>query len=347
MSAGSGSTAETVSLAYGPDRSRWQQNYTGNGITETTDYIGDFLELVTSGGVSDYRHYIYAGGEPVAVVLAQKFRGQYAQLFPIRSSGSVANITNSSGAVDVQESFTPFGNRRNPTTWSGAASNSDLTTAAGTSREAYSFQTQLGLWMGMNHMNGRVQDAVTGRFLSADQRGTHLNNTQSLNRYSYVTNNPLTFIDPTGFELSCLYNLKYTFIDTTFPDGSSGGSSFNAVPVGVLCVYIPDSPLGPSGSAGKQRKRRSSGSNNSPKTMPQTDPQTKPQTKQTPCTGWLRAYMGPPSKSQISGADIVGTVGVLTDTGASIATLLDETGLKYYRSRGRRRERSAICGGTD
>jgi hypothetical protein len=36
--------------------------------------------------------------------------------------------------------------------------------------------------------------------------------------------------------------------------------------------------------------------------------------------------MAPPPTSHISGADIVGTVGVFTDTGGSIATLLDETG---------------------
>jgi RHS repeat-associated protein len=66
------------------------------------------------------------------------------------------------------------------------------------SREGYTFQTVLGS-MGLNHMNGRVQDAVTGRFLSADPQGTNPINTQSYNRYSYVNNNPLTLTDPTGF----------------------------------------------------------------------------------------------------------------------------------------------------
>jgi RHS repeat-associated protein len=198
-SAGSGSTAETVSFAYGPDRSRWQQSYTGNGTTETTDYIGGLLELVTSGGVNDYRHYIYAGGEPVAMYSRKSTGVITFSYFLSDHQGSLADITNSSGTVDVQESFTPFGNRRNPTTWTGAASNLDLTTAASISREGYTFQTQLGLWMGMNHMNGRVQDAITGRFLSADPHGIIPTNAQSFNRYSYVGNNPLSFTDPTGF----------------------------------------------------------------------------------------------------------------------------------------------------
>ncbi|MGC1730901.1 MAG: RHS repeat-associated core domain-containing protein, partial [Steroidobacteraceae bacterium] len=106
---------------------------------------------------------------------------------------------NSSGASVVNESFTPFGQRRNPRTWSGAASNSDLTTAAGITRQGYTFQTQLGLWMGMNHMNGRVEDAITGRMVSADPHVPDRTNAQSYNRYSYVNNNPLSQIDPSGF----------------------------------------------------------------------------------------------------------------------------------------------------
>jgi len=60
--------------------------------------------------------------------------------------------------------------RRNAATWSGPETNTNLTTIAGTSREGYTFQTALGLWMGMNHMNGRVQYLSTlslGEFANA------------------------------------------------------------------------------------------------------------------------------------------------------------------------------------
>ena len=56
----------------------------------------------------------------------------------------MSDFTYSSGSSVVNESFTPFGQRRNPTTWSGAASNSDLTTAAGITRQGYTFQTRSG-----------------------------------------------------------------------------------------------------------------------------------------------------------------------------------------------------------
>jgi RHS repeat-associated protein len=56
--------------------------------------------------------------------------------------------------------------------------------------------------MGLIHMNGRVQDAVIGRFLSPDPIVQFPFFSQSFNRYSYVLNNPLTFTDPSGFELN-------------------------------------------------------------------------------------------------------------------------------------------------
>src|SRR5207302_7150550 len=52
---------------------------------------------------------------------------------------------------------------------------------------------------GLVHMNGRLYDPLTGRFLSADPVVQELDNLQNLNRYSYVLNNPLSMTDPSGF----------------------------------------------------------------------------------------------------------------------------------------------------
>jgi RHS repeat-associated protein len=49
------------------------------------------------------------------------------------------------------------------------------------------------------HMNGRVYDPWTGRFLSGDPLVQDPVNGQSYNRYSYVVNNPTNLTDPTGF----------------------------------------------------------------------------------------------------------------------------------------------------
>ncbi len=48
-------------------------------------------------------------------------------------------------------------------------------------------------------MNGRIYDPTIGRFLQADPIIQDPYDTQSLNRYSYVMNNPLSYTDPTGY----------------------------------------------------------------------------------------------------------------------------------------------------
>ena len=58
----------------------------------------------------------------------------------------------------------------------------------GVTREGYTFQTVLG-GMGLIHMNGRIEDAVTGVFLSADHFMSDPMNTLSYNHYSYANNN--------------------------------------------------------------------------------------------------------------------------------------------------------------
>ena len=48
-------------------------------------------------------------------------------------------------------------------------------------------------------MNGRVYDPLLARFMSADPTIPVVEDGQSLNRFSYVFNNPLSYTDPSGF----------------------------------------------------------------------------------------------------------------------------------------------------
>jgi RHS repeat-associated protein len=190
---------EEVQFSYGPYRQRWKQIYTSPTPTETTYYVGGLMDVVFVSSTTNYRHYVYAGSEPVAVY-SRTAAGVNTMSYMLEDhQGGVSAIASNTGAMDVNESFSPFGTRRNPTTWSGAPSTTDLNTIAGLSRQGYTFQTWLGQSMGLNHMNGRVQDAILGRFLSPDPHIPDPSDAQSYNRYSYVTNNPLPYTDPTGF----------------------------------------------------------------------------------------------------------------------------------------------------
>jgi RHS repeat-associated protein len=60
----------------------------------------------------------------------------------------------------------------------------------------------------LTNLNGRIYSSDGhGIFLSPDPRIPDPTNTQEYDRYSYVDNNPLTFVDPTGFDArSCMPN---------------------------------------------------------------------------------------------------------------------------------------------
>ena len=53
--------------------------------------------------------------------------------------------------------------------------------------------------VGLVHMNGRIYDPASGRFLQAAPIVQSPGNSQSYNRYSYVMNNPLSLTDPSGY----------------------------------------------------------------------------------------------------------------------------------------------------
>jgi RHS repeat-associated protein len=65
---------------------------------------------------------------------------------------------------------------------------------------------------GLVYMNARYYDPEIGRFLSPDTIVPDALNPQSLNRYSYVANNPLSNVDPTGHELGSVFMFVYTVI---------------------------------------------------------------------------------------------------------------------------------------
>ena len=192
------SGSESVQFAYNHNHERWRAIYSGTAGAETTYFVGGLLEKVNTAGANEFRHFIFAGGAQVAVYSRTSAGAITLHYLREDHQGSVAAILNSDGTSYAKESFTAFGNRRSSCTWSGTPTNGSLTAINAVTRHGYTWHTALGA-MGLNDMNGRIQDAVTGRFLSPDPYIPSPGNTQSYNRYSYVMNSPLTLVDPSGF----------------------------------------------------------------------------------------------------------------------------------------------------
>lgn len=182
---------------YTPSGQRWRQAYKTANVTYTQIYIGSLLEKVTQGANVDWRHYVFAEGQAVALY-SRKSSGVNTLSYFLRDAlGSVDVISNSTGAVTVRESFGAFGQRRG-TAWSGAPSAGDLSTINGLTRRGYTGHEMLDS-TDFIHMNGRVYDPFIARFVSADPFVDGALNTQGWNRFGYVGNNPLSASDPSGF----------------------------------------------------------------------------------------------------------------------------------------------------
>lgn len=115
------------------------------------------------------------------------------------ASSGAPSYAHDGEAKDSLFSYDPWGQRRDPLDWSGppaatSGSNPDatLTPRGFTDHEMLDD-------LGLVHMNGRIYDPLLGRFLSADAIVDGVYTLQGYNRYSYVHNNPLSKIDPTGY----------------------------------------------------------------------------------------------------------------------------------------------------
>jgi RHS repeat-associated protein len=195
----------SAQFSYGASRARYKQvavTAAGGSLpagTETTIYIGGLFEKVTKpSGVLEYKHYVLAGKEPVAIKTLRSNSANDVRYLHKDHLGSVDAITNESGAVVLRLSNDAFGKRRNPGTWAGTPTASQWSSIAAITHRAFTFHEGLDN-VDLIHMNGRVYDPLIGRFISADPIIQAPLMSQSLNRYSYVMNNPLSMIDPSGY----------------------------------------------------------------------------------------------------------------------------------------------------
>ncbi|WP_250655568.1 RHS repeat-associated core domain-containing protein [Alkalimarinus coralli] len=183
----------TINYLYGPDDARFYQHKDANGELSETIYIGGGIyEEETVAGVTTLKSY-------VGDFLIDKRQGEtVTQTYTLRDHlGSVDTVVDDDVTDDLQASviersfFAPFGERvedaRAGTTLEPVTDDRGFTD--------HEHMDEVGLI----HMNGRVYDPVIGRFLSADPYVQAPYSSQSYNRYSYVWNNPLSAVDPSGY----------------------------------------------------------------------------------------------------------------------------------------------------
>ena len=204
---------QSSTFSYGVDRARYKQvRKTGSTVNSTVLYIGDLLEKETVGATNTWRHYVRARGRMIAQV-NRVGTTNTTQYLHRDHQGSVVEITNgTTGAIEQSLAFDPWGLRRNPANWAPLLPLPAPFGGTQLTERGYTGHEHLDN-IELIHMNGRVQDPVLGLMISADPFVQAPYHSPALNRYSYVWNNPVSLVDPSGFQVENIEIPQYCIID--------------------------------------------------------------------------------------------------------------------------------------
>jgi RHS repeat-associated protein len=186
----SGST--TTTYTYNGDGLRLQAS-TGSQASKKTNYLWDVnaatgvtddqpaqIALERDGNNALLRRYVY-GARRISMT-----SGGSAYYYHYDNLGSVANVTNATGASMWTEQYEPFGSIRTETKNNNSA-------PANFMKFAGEYQDATGLY----NLRARQYDPATGRFLTLDPAPASTGSPY-VSSYVYVANRPTVLIDPTG-----------------------------------------------------------------------------------------------------------------------------------------------------
>jgi RHS repeat-associated protein len=126
---------------------------------------------------------VRAGGRLIANYWYQGANGS-TEFTHMNALGSIGMVTDASGATVMDETRYPWGQE-----WSHTGSRYD---------ERFASMGWHDYSSGLDPTLFRHYNSTLGRWMSPDPLGGDVSNPQSLNRYGYVIDNPLSLVDPMG-----------------------------------------------------------------------------------------------------------------------------------------------------
>ncbi|TAH51166.1 MAG: RHS repeat-associated core domain-containing protein [Chloroflexota bacterium] len=165
--------ATTTNYFYSGDGARVKKS--ANGVT--TYYVGNLYEYTVWTGGSSTSKYYYFGGQRVAV--KQDINVSYIH------GDHLGSTSKTTGASASTQTYYPYG---------------AIKTSSGTPPTDYGYTGQKrDASANLMFYGARYYDPALGRFIQPDSI-VPSSDPQNLNRYSYVHNNPLNFVDPSGHD---------------------------------------------------------------------------------------------------------------------------------------------------
>ncbi len=153
--------------------------------------VGSLFERRIDESGTRFIYTVHADVGPVAQVVDSD-DGRKARYLHRDHLGTPLGVTDDSGAMIERRWFTPFGAPSDAAGHPVFASFASDTIPDFTGHRS---NNELGLI----DMGGRFYDPIGSTFLTPDPLAADFGNPAGLNRYAYVLNNPLRFVDPSGF----------------------------------------------------------------------------------------------------------------------------------------------------
>jgi RHS repeat-associated protein len=193
----SGTSGAASNLAFAWNADDMAERTVYGSATTTKSFVGESLWKKVQGGTTTY----YLPSLHVENGLHRKYYGHFAErdigdkttcttnasfgclkFYHLDHLGSVTLVTNAAGSVVLRQSYKPFGDSLVATP-----------PVPYTPEYQYTFQEKEKDGSGLYDFGAREYNPATARFLSPDS-----DDSDGLNRYAYVSNNPLRYNDPTG-----------------------------------------------------------------------------------------------------------------------------------------------------
>lgn len=185
------SGGKSLSIDYGPDKERVKLSIAGVRKYYPNSYFEESIEARYVQNTS----YVFALGKVVAIITDSPRESASVMYVHHDQLGSIQAYSDENGKLYQELSYDAWGARRNPDNWESYTS---PTEANAWKERGFGGHEHIDL-LDMINMDGRMYDPVVGRFISADPFVQSPDFTQSLNRYAYCINNPLSLIDPSGY----------------------------------------------------------------------------------------------------------------------------------------------------
>jgi RHS repeat-associated protein len=192
---GGGSLSQIGGYAFTYDAEGRLKTSTMNSVTTTYDYDGEGRRVrKTKDGATTV--YVYDAMGKLAAEYGGTADGGGTQYLTADHLGSTRLVTDAGGSVVKRHDYLPFGEEIPSdvgfrTAALGYGSDSFPLKFTGKERDAET---------GLDYFGARYFSGAQGRFTSPDPGPYKLEDPRTFNRYAYVNNNSLKYVDPTGRE---------------------------------------------------------------------------------------------------------------------------------------------------